>query len=97
MTQNSSKEQIRELETILQEDLFTHLVGENPSTERISFLYQIVDVLKGAYNNEGIRNWFYRERSELERKNPLQYLGNDWSSDSEPAKKVLELAKSLNL
>ena len=83
------------LENTLEEKIFTGLLGENPTTERIHFIYEVVDALRGAYNDEGIRRWFYRERVQLENNSPSQYLGSAWNSDDEKAKKILELARSL--
>ena len=108
----SEKECLEGLETILQEELFSNLVGEKPTalknnvqtgialqndvSERIYFLYKIIEHLKGAYTDQGIQRWFLRERAQLEKKSPLQYLGQAWKPQDEYAKKVLELAKSLN-
>ena len=107
----SEKDCIQDLETVLQEELFTRLVGEtatesynnvqagtlqNTISERIYYLNEVVERLRGAYHDQGIQNWFYRERAQLERKNPLQYLGQAWNPQDENAQKVLELAKSLN-
>ena len=107
----SEKDCIQDLETVLQEELFTRLVGEtatesynnvqagtlqNTISERIYYLNKVVGCLRGAYNEEGIKNWFYRERAQLERNSPLQYLSHAWNPEDENAQKVLELAKSLN-
>src|SRR3989344_7157773 len=96
MTKNISEKEKKNLENILKEKIFTDLVGESPTSERLHFIYDIVDVLRGAYDDEGIRRWFYRGRTELGGKNPSEYLGQTWKPDDEYAKKVLELAKSMN-
>lgn len=96
MTKNISEEEKKNLENILQEKIFTELVGESPTSERIHFIYEVVDALRGAYNHEGIRRWFYRERVQLENNSPSQYLGSAWNPEDEKAKKVLELSRSLN-
>ncbi len=96
MTKRISKQDVQDLEMILQAGLFSNLLGENSTPDQIQFIYEIVDTLRGAYNDEGIRGWFYRERTALEGKNPLDYLGSPWKPEYENAKKVLELAKSLN-
>lgn len=106
------KIEIKDLETILQDELFALLIGENSEelyqrlqagttienniSQRIIYLNKMVEHLQGGYNNQGIRDWFYRERTQLGKKNPLQYLSSVWNPNDENAKKVLELAKSLN-
>lgn len=94
---------LNNLETILQKKLLTNLTGKSPadmrkdlrgSSKKIHFIYEVVDYLRGSYNDDGIRKWFQRERSQLGGKSPLQYLGSGWNPDEEYAKIVLELAKS---
>ncbi len=97
MAKKNSEEEKKNLENILQDKIFTELVGESPPSERIHFIYKVVDALRGAYNDEGIRRWFYRERAQLENNSPSRYLGSEWNPEDENAKKVLELAKSLNV
>lgn len=81
---------LKNLETVLQEKLFTRLVGENPKSmqkilqtgidslnpeyERMYFLYEVVGYLQGSYTHEGVRRWFQRERVQLDGKSPLQLL-----------------------
>jgi len=96
MDKTISEEKKKDLEKILQEK-FTELVGKAPTYEHIHFIYEVVDALRGAYSDEGIRRWFYRERAQLENNNPSQYLGPAWNPDDQNAKQVLELAKSLKV
>ncbi|MDP3698529.1 MAG: hypothetical protein Q8R47_02995 [Nanoarchaeota archaeon] len=96
MTKHISGKYRKELEDLLQEELFTDLMGENPDHKELYLIYEIVDTLRGAYNDEGIRRWFYRQRTQLGNSSPLVYLGKTWKSEDENAKKVLELAKSLD-
>lgn len=93
---------LNDLETVLQKELLARLTGKSPAdlqkdlpgaAEKIDFLYKIVDSLRGSYNAEGIRRWFQRERSRLEGKSPLQYLGLEWNPDEDKAKRILELAE----
>ncbi|MBI2581553.1 hypothetical protein HYV87_00295 [Candidatus Woesearchaeota archaeon] len=97
MNKEISKQEVKDLETTLQEKLYSDLLGENSTLDQINFIYKIVDTLRGAYSDEGIRNWFYRERKQLEGKNPLEYLGSSWKPEEENAQKVLELAKRLKV
>ncbi|MBI4738292.1 hypothetical protein HY772_01805 [Candidatus Woesearchaeota archaeon] len=96
---------LNDLEIILQEELLIDLTGKSPAdlrkdlleeSKKIYFLYEIVNYLRGSYNDEGVRRWFQRERSQLEGKSPLRYLYSGWDPDDEEAKHVLELAKSLS-
>ena len=95
---------LKDLEIILQEELLFDLTGKSLTdmtnhsqrySKEIHFLYEVVDCLRGSYNDEGIRRWFQRGRSQLEGKSPLEYLGSDWNPDEEEARHVLELAKYL--
>ncbi len=96
MVKMVSENEKKNLENILREKIFTELLGESPTTERIHFIYEVVDALRGAYDDDGIRRWFYRKRKQLKGNNPLEYLGQAWNPEEEYAKEVLELAKSLN-
>jgi len=84
----------QKLEQILQKDLYNRLIGKK-QTERVEYLHEIVDCLKGAYKDEGINRWFHRKRVELGGKSPLEYLGQDWKPEDKKAKEVLELARYL--
>lgn len=93
---------LNDLETTLQKELLADLTGKSSAdlqkdlpgaSKKIYFLYGIVEHLRGLYNNEGIRRWFQRERSQLEGKSPLHYLGLEWNPDEEKAKHILELAR----
>ncbi len=95
MTKKISKQDVLGLEATLQEKLYSELLGENATLDQIDFIYEIVDSLRGAYNDEGIRRWFYRGRKQLEGKSPLEYLGQSSNHEDEYAKRVLELAKVL--
>lgn len=62
---------------------------------RIELIGQVVWCLLGTYDNNGMRHWFYRRRSQLSGYSPSQYLGTDWFADSPSAIKVLNLARAL--
>ncbi len=101
---------IETLETVLETELFTRLFGEEPTTlkkyiyvdnlgkpdlpEKLLYIHQTIYYLSGTYNEQGIQRWFQRERAQLDKKSPLQYLGNNWRPYDENAKVVLELARS---
>lgn len=82
----------RILEDILKAEFVDVLT--NGCVEKINFLYDTVEYLKGTYNEEGIREWFSRERILLSGKTPIEYLGQNWSPKDKKAKYILDLAKS---
>lgn len=64
--------------------------------DRLHWLSMVVADLAGSYNEFGIRRWFYRPRAQLDGKSPLDTLGRKWLPDSDPAKRVRGLARSLS-
>jgi len=65
--------------------------------ERVHWLALVVGYLTGTYNRYGVRRWFERPRQALGGVSPKQALLNhpEWTPDSEGARRVEELAKSL--
>ncbi|MFH1193987.1 MAG: hypothetical protein V1661_03255 [bacterium] len=63
---------------------------------KIKFLFKVVDALRGGYNDEGVKNWFFRKRKTLEGKSPDDILSNEWMPKDELPQKILSLAKSLH-
>ncbi len=66
------------------------------TADRLHWLAMVVADLAGSYNEFGIRRWFHRHRAQLDGKSPFEILGKNWSSDTEAAKRVRELARSLS-
>jgi hypothetical protein len=62
---------------------------------RLHHLALIVGDLAGAYNDIGIRRWFYRERTALDGRTPAALLSGDWNPDDDEPQKVRDLARSL--
>ena len=64
-----------------------YMSGERPTpdpvADRLHFLAFVVGDLAGAYNDVGVRRWFARKRSRLNRSTPLQALGERWSPDDD--------------
>jgi len=68
---------------------------KKPSQEvkdRLDFMLDIVQHLRGSYNNRGIRRWFYRKRRMLGGKRPYDFLSDKWTSDDKRPLKVMHLA-----
>ena len=65
---------------------------------RLAFVVEVTEILKGAYNDTGIRQWFLRKRIiQLNRQSPAQILKYNWLPDQPGPLKILELAKSINI
>lgn len=64
---------------------------------RLDFIEKLVAILRGAYNDEGIRAWFFRKRIQLEEKCPAQILRREWDPRGPEATRVLDLARSVNV
>ena|SRR3989344_5106586 len=65
-------------------------------TKRLRFLQKLVKQLKGSYNIQGIRQWFRRNRPQLENKRPGDFLYKiNWYPEDPNIQKLLELAKSV--
>ncbi len=65
------------------------------TAERLYFLALIVGDLLGAYNEVGVRRWFYRPRTALQGKAPIELLGDRWTPEDRGPRAVSELARSL--
>jgi len=63
--------------------------------ERIQWLVAVVDDLRGAYNDAGIRRWFGRPRAQLGGLSPSQSLREGWHIDDEAVQRVRALARAL--
>ena len=64
---------------------------------RLAFVMEVTEILKGAYNDTGIRQWFSRKRIQLNRQSPAQILKYNWLPNQPGPLKILELAKSINI
>ncbi len=64
---------------------------------RLNFLMEITDILKGGYNQDGVRQWFRRKRAQLGGRSPLEILKNNWSVEDPGPRLVLEIAKGMNV
>ena len=65
--------------------------------DRLEFLEEIVTILRGVYNDEGIGRWFYRRRKELGNRPPYFILHEDcWHPNQDDVHKVMALAKAVN-
>ena len=107
------RDRLESLETVLTLDLTAHLLGVSRETllscdedtyhmpetvrERLILVEKIVDTLRGAYNDTGIRMWFFRKRIQLSGKSPAKILRGEWNPNEQGPMTILELAKSINI
>lgn len=65
---------------------------------RLDFIIELVGYLIGAYNDEGVQNWFFRQRAQLDNKAPVQIFccRDGWRPEDPWPQKVLELAQAIN-
>lgn len=99
------------LTEVLGLELLSRLLGISPSSvrrykaaarttpddvaDRLHFLSLIVGDLSGAYNEIGIRQWFERERAQLDGRTPLNWLKAPWKPDQTGPRLVQDLARAL--
>ncbi|HEX2222471.1 MAG TPA: hypothetical protein VHK06_08105 [Candidatus Limnocylindria bacterium] len=67
----------------------------DPVAQRIHFLARIVAVLRGSFNEFGVRRWFERARTALDGRAPADLLAGTWDPDDADPQRVRELAESL--
>lgn len=95
----------------LDEELVARLVGASPSSirryssgdretpqavaERLHFIALVLAELAGSYNEYGMRRWFTRPRSALDRRSPADLMGKDFDPDGPDGERIRRLAESL--
>jgi hypothetical protein len=63
---------------------------------RLHWLALTTGDLQGAYNDDGVRNWFQRPRKSFADKSPLAILGSkSWSPSDENAMQIRKFARDL--
>lgn len=62
---------------------------------RLHFLVQVFALLRGSFNEFGIRRWLERPRSALDSRTPADVLSAGWDPEDEAPQEVLGLAVSL--
>jgi len=63
--------------------------------DKLHFLSLIVGDLSGAYNEIGIRQWFERNRAQLDGHTPLERLKAPWKPGQPGPRLVQDLARAL--
>lgn len=76
-----------------------YAAGERVPTDRVAqrvhFLALLVAVLRGSFNEFGIRRWFERRRTTLDGLSPADLLRDDWSPDDPGPQAAAQLAATL--
>lgn len=67
----------------------------DPVAQRIHFLARLVALLRGSFNEFGVRRWFERPRSALDDRAPGEVLVGGWDPDDDGPRRVSELAQGL--
>lgn len=99
------------MSAVLGEDLLAALVGVSEVSlrryrarqrstpdqvaARLHHITLLVAYLAGSYNTFGIRRWFHRSRTTLNRRSPAQVLSKDWDPDDPDVSAVTSLAAAL--
>lgn len=63
--------------------------------QRLHFLALLIAILRGSFNEFGIRRWFERPRQALRGRTPSSALRGDWSPDEPGPQAVVQLAVEL--
>lgn len=62
---------------------------------RLDFLSEVIENLRGGYNDLGIRSWFLRARVQLNGKSPADILCDNWSPSDSGPQDVLRISETL--
>jgi hypothetical protein len=90
---------LAELAAVSEPSLRRYAAGErsvpDPVAQRLHFLAVLIAILRGSFNEFGIRRWFRRPRQGLGGRTPAGVLGGDWSPDEPGPETTLQLAVEL--
>jgi uncharacterized protein (DUF2384 family) len=67
----------------------------DPVAQRIHFLAQLVAILRGSFNEFGIRRWFERPHPAVDGRTPAALLGADFDPSDPGARATLDAALRL--
>jgi hypothetical protein len=67
----------------------------DPVARRTHYLAELVAILRGSFNEFGIRRWFERGHPALDGRLPSAVLGSDFDPDDPPARQAMAAATSL--
>ena len=96
--------EFRSLDPLFGREVLLSMIGANESddahravavSERLHFVAIIVAILRGSYNEHGVRGWFVRPRRQLEGRTPLAVLHGQWDVSRADVASVMRLATDL--
>lgn len=102
----------KRIRTLLNDDMVAKIIGISEQSvrryatderatpddvaARLHWLALTTGDLQGAYNDDGVRNWFKRPRKSFGDKSPIAILGGQsWSPAAEEAKRIRKFAREL--
>jgi hypothetical protein len=87
---------LAELAAVSEPSLRRYAAGDrqvpDPVAQRLHSLAVLIAILRGSFNEFGIRRWFERPRQALGRRTPAGALRGDWSPDEPGPETVMRLA-----
>jgi hypothetical protein len=90
---------LSELTAVSEPSLRRYAAGErrvpDPVAQRLHFLAMLIAILRGSFNEFGVRRWFERPRQALGGRAPASALSGDWSPDEHSPEAVMQLAIEL--
>ncbi len=90
---------LAELSGASEPSLRRYAAGERTAPDRVAqrlhFLALLTAILRGSFNEFGIRRWFERPRGALAERAPGELLRGDWEPDDEDPQAAARLAASL--
>jgi hypothetical protein len=90
---------LAELAAVSEPSLRRYAAGErqvpDPVAQRLHFLALLIAILRGSFNEFGIRRWFERQREALAGRSPAAVLRGDWSPDEPGPEAAMQLAVEL--
>ncbi len=90
---------LAELAAVSEPSLRRYAAGErqvpDPAAQRLHFLALLIAILRGSFNEFGIRRWFERPRQTLGGRTPASTLRGDWSPDEPGPQAAMQLAVEL--
>jgi hypothetical protein len=90
---------LAELAVVSEPSLRRYAAGERRVPDRVAqrlhFLALLIAILRGSFNEFGIRRWFERQRGELGGRSPANMLRGDWSPGEPGPEAAMHLAVEL--
>jgi len=91
---------IAKMTAVSEQSIRRYASGERPTPDevaaRLHWLALTAGDLQGAYNDDGVRNWFQRPRKSFGERSPLVILGGrSWTPSDDDALRIRKFARDL--